>query len=124
MSQFRPDINNILLTVQKFINDTAPKLQGEAKYHAIVASYLLGICERELRLSPGYNTKETAQLADFVRTSGPLEELQKSLAKGIRSGAYDAQWDALLDMLLLQTVDNVAVVRPDHLAPMHRAAAK
>ncbi len=122
MSQYRPDINNILLTVQKFLNDTAPKLQGETKYHAIVASYLLGIAERELRLAPGFDTQEAGKLSDFLKSSGSLEDLHKTLAKGVRSGALDKEWDALLDMVLLQTVSDVSVVRPDHLAAQHRPA--
>ena len=121
MSQYRPDINNVLLTVQKFIKDAAPKLEGETRYHAIVAAYLLGIAERELRLAPGFDKQEVAQLSDFLKTSGSLEDLHKTLAKGIRSGAYDEDWDALLDTVLQQTVSDVSVVRADHLAPMHRA---
>jgi len=121
VSQYRPDINNILLTVQKFLNDTAPKLQGETKYHAIVASYLLGIAERELRLAPGFDTQEAGKLSDFLKASGSLQDLYKTLAQGVRSGAYDNDWDALLDLVLTQTASDVSVVRPDHLAPQHRS---
>jgi hypothetical protein len=122
VSQYRPDINNILLTVQKFINDTTPKLTGETKYHAIVASYLLGIAERELRLAPGFDKQEAGKLSDFLKSSGSLEDLHKTLAKGVRSGAYDKDWDALLDLVLAQTISDVSVVRPDHMAPQHRPA--
>ena len=45
MSQDRPSINDILLTVQKFLDDTGPTMSGEAKYHAQVSSYLLGLPE-------------------------------------------------------------------------------
>jgi hypothetical protein len=120
VSQYRPDINNILLTVQKFINETTSKLQGETKYHAIVASYLLGIAERELRLAPGFDKQEVAKLSDILKASGSLEDLHKTLAKGIRSGTLDKDWDALLDAVLAQTIRDVSVVRPDHLAPQHR----
>jgi hypothetical protein len=122
VSQYRPDINNILLTVQKFINETTPKLQGETKYHAIVASYLLGIAERELRLAPGFDKQEVAKLSDVLKTSGSLQDLHKTLATGVRAGAYDKDWDALLDTVLAQTISDVSVVRPDHMAPQHRPA--
>ncbi len=122
MSQYRPDINNILLTVQKFINEATPKLQGETKYHAIVASYLLGIAERELRLAPGFDKQEVAKLSEVLNASGSIEDLHKTLAKGVRSGAYDKDWDALLDTVLAQTISDVSVVRPDHMAPQHRPA--
>jgi hypothetical protein len=120
VSQYRPDINNILLTVQKFINETTPKLTGETKYHAIVASYLLGIAERELRLAPGFDKQEVSKLADILKSAGSLEDLHKALAKGVRSGALDKDWDALLDTVLAHTISDVSVVRPDHLAPEHR----
>jgi hypothetical protein len=122
VSQYRPDINNILLTVQKFIKETTPKLQGETKYHAIVAAYLLDIAERELRLAPGFDKQEVGKLSDFLKSSGSLDDLHKALAKGVRSGALDKDWDALLDMVLAQTVSDVSVVRPDHMAPQHRPA--
>ena len=75
MSQDRPSINDILLTVQKFLDDTGPKLSGEAKYHAQVSSYLLGICERELRQEgssaafrvPGLGRAATGDDRGFVR---------------------------------------------------------
>jgi hypothetical protein len=122
VSQYRPDLNNILLTVQKFINETTSKLQGETKYHAIVASYLLGIAERELRMAPGFDKNEVSKLSEFLKSSGSLDDLHKALAKGVRSGALDKDWDALLDMVLAQTVSDVSVVRPDHMAPQHRPA--
>jgi hypothetical protein len=122
VSQYRPDINNILLTVQKFIKETTPKLQGETKYHAIVAAYLLDIAERELRLAPGFDKQEVAKLSEVLKSSGSLEDLHKSLAKGLRSGALDKDWDAVLDTVLAQTISDVSVVRPDHLASMHRPA--
>ena len=122
MSQDRPSINDILLTVQKFLDDTGPKLQGEAKYHAQVSSYLLGICERELRLAGDFNRKEAAQLTEFLGSGVALDEMTGALCKNIRAGKYDNNWDQVLNMVLEQTIDKVRVVKPGHLAPMHRDA--
>src|SRR5258707_14326484 len=122
MSQDRPSINDILLTVQKFLDDTGPKLQGEAKYHAQVSSYLLGICERELRLAGDFDRKEAAALQAFLKSDASLPAATEALCKNIRAGKYDGNWDALLDLVLAQTIDKVKVVRPGHLAPMHRDA--
>ncbi len=122
MSQDRPSINDLLLTVQKFLDDTGPTLSGEAKYHAQVSSYLLSICERELRLAGDFDRKEAAALQAFLGSDAPLPEATETLCKNIRAGQYDGNWDALLDLVLTQTIDKVKVVRPGHLAPMHRDA--
>jgi hypothetical protein len=122
MSQDRPSINDLLLTVQKFLDDTGPTLSGEAKYHAQVSSYLLGICERELRLAGDYDRKEAAALRTFLKSDAALPDATATLCKNIRAGQYDGNWDALLDLVLTQTIDKVKVVRPGHLAPMHRDA--
>jgi len=120
MSQDRPSINDILLTVQKFLDDTGPTLSGEAKYHAQVSSYLLGICERELRLAGDFDRKEVAQLSEFLGAKAPLDTMTAALCENIRAGKYDGDWDRVLDMVLRQTVDKVKVVKPRHLDPMHR----
>ena len=122
MSQDRPSINDILLTVQKFLDDTGPTMSGEAKYHAQVSSYLLGICERELRLTGDYDRKEAAELSEFLGSKKPLAEMTGELCENIRAGKYDNNWDQVLNMVLEQTIDKVKVVKPRHLAPMHRDA--
>ena len=122
MSQDRPSINDILLTVQKFLDDTGPKLEGEAKYHAQVSSYLLGICERELRLAGDFDRKEAAELTAFLGKSASLPDMTAEFCRNIRAGEYDGEWDKVLDLVLGQTIDKVKVVRPGHLAPMHRDA--
>ena len=123
MSQDRPSINDILLTVQKFLDDAGPKLQGEAKYHAQVSSYLLGICERELRLAGDFDRKEAAQLTGVLGSGAPLDAMTGALCEGIRAGKYDGDWDRVLNMVLEQTIDKVKVTKPGHLAPMHRDPA-
>lgn len=122
MSQDRPSINDILLTVQKFLDDTGPKLSGEAKYHAQVSSYLLGICERELRLAGDFDRREAAALSEFLGSAKPLSAMTGELCESIRAGKYDGDWDRVLNMVLEQTIDKVRVVKPGHLAPMHRDA--
>jgi hypothetical protein len=120
MSQDRPSINDILLTVKTFLDDLGPKLDGEAKYHAQVSSYLLGICEREIRLSAGYDAAEQARLSAFLQEEGPLDDLTAKLCAGIRAGKFDDRWDATLELVLAQTIDKVRIVKPGHLDAMHR----
>jgi len=120
MSQDRPSINDILLTVQKFLDDVGPKLEGESKYHAQVSSYLLGICERELRLAGDFDRKEAAALSAFLGSNASLDAMTAELCRNIRAGKYDGNWDQVLKMVLERTIDKVKVVKPRHLAPAHR----
>jgi len=120
VSQDRPSINDILQTVKKFLDDTAPKLEGEAKYHAQVSSYLLGICDRELALSAGFDAAEQARFSAFLGRDGSVAELTKALCDDIRAGRLDDRWDQTLELVLANTIDKVKIVRPGVLAPMHR----
>ncbi len=124
MSQDRPSINDILLTVKKFLDDTAPKLDGEAKYHAQVSSYLLGICEREITLAAGFDVAEQVRIATFLDRDGSLPELTKALCDDIRAGRLDDRWNETLDLVLANTIDKVKIVRPGVLDPMHREASE
>ena len=123
MSQDRPSINDLLLTVKQFLDDTGPKMEGEAKYHAQVSSYLLGICERELRLGAAFDKEERTRLATFLGKDGSLADLTTELCTRIRAGDYDTRWDETLDLVLKDTIDKVRIVRPGVLAPEHRDAA-
>ncbi len=122
MSQDRPSINDILLTVKKFLDDLGPTLSGEAKYHAQVSSYLLGICDREISFGAASDAVERKRLSAFLGRDGSLDDLTRQLCAGIRAGAFDDQWDALLALVLEQTIDKVRIVKPGHLDAMHRDA--
>ncbi len=122
MSQYLPDVHELLKTVQQHVREMGAKLKGGDKYDALVAAYLLGICERELRLGPAFNQAGKNGLADFLKSDRSVEELQKHLCEGIRAGKHDEDWDELLDLILTQTVNSVAVVRPDHLVEADRPA--
>jgi len=120
MAQYRPEVGDVLATVREFLEQAAPALAGETRYHAQVAAYLLGICERELQQGPEQAAAERARLAAFLQTDAPVESLNRMLAAGIRGGVFDQRSEALLRLLLEQSAGQVAVVRPDHLAPLHR----
>jgi hypothetical protein len=97
--QHRPDMANILATVAAFLDDLAPTLQGEARYHARVSSYLLGICQREASsLAPS-----------------PDQAAETALAAAIRAGDRDAAWDETLALVLQATENRVAMTRPEQL---------
>ena len=121
MSQARPTINELLLVVQRFVADAARSLAGQDRFHALSSAYVLGICERELRLGPGSDRAEQDCLSRFLQSpDASLDELREELCAKIRAGTLDADSDAVLDMLLAQSVRDVGIVKPEHLAPDHR----
>jgi hypothetical protein len=122
MAQDRPPIDDILRTVRAYIDEIVPKLEGEARYHGQVSSYLLDMAERELLLGKDFDAKEQASLSRFMGRDGTLPELTEALSAGIRRGDYDNRWDELLAILLEGVVDKVRIVKPNHLDPMHRSA--
>jgi hypothetical protein len=92
-----PDMGDILRTVQAFLKECEPQLAAESRYKAQVASYLLGICEREI-------------------AHGPLRrEGADALCADIRAGRHDGNWEALLDQLLDETRAAVRVTKPSHM---------
>jgi hypothetical protein len=109
MSQDRPDIADILATVQDFVERITARLEGEDRYHAQVASYLLGIGD----------ALERKRLTEFLGRQGSLAVLTRDLCTGIRAGRFDERWDETLALVLQEVVDKVNVVRPDHLASEH-----
>ena len=75
MTQDRPDIADLLATVQAFVERITPKLAGEDRYHAQVAAFLLAICGREIAVPAGAAEIERRMLADFLGREGELPEL-------------------------------------------------
>ena len=125
MSQARPTINELLLVVQRFVADSARALEGQNRFHALSSAYVLGICERELRLGPGNDREELECLSRFLQSpDASLDELREELCSKIRAGALDSDSDAVLDMLLAQSVRDVGIVKPEHLAFGHRASSE
>ena len=116
MSQDRPEIGDLLSSVQDFLDRLTPMLAGEERYHAQVASYLIGICGREIRQPPDILEAERRRLADFLGQDGTMAELTQELSAGIRAGLCDARWDEAMALVLDQVVQKVSIVRPDHLA--------
>lgn len=92
-----PDVMDILQTVQGFLDECGPALPPEDRYKAQVASYLLGICARELAHGPSRRTDAGA------------------ICAAIREGRRDDDWDALVLQLLDEARAAVLVTKPSHL---------
>ncbi|HEX2891812.1 DUF6285 domain-containing protein [Vineibacter terrae] len=120
MSQDRPDIDDILSSVQHFLGGHGEGQPGEQRFHAQVAAYLLGICRRELQHGAALEAAERQRLAAFLGVEDGVAALNRRLSADIRAGRLDERWSEAFELVLAHVVDKVTVVRPERLEPDHR----
>ena len=116
-----PALLDLLATIREFLRTLAPSLTGPQKFDSQIAAYLLGIAEREVRFSAAVETRSQARLSAFLGSEGDPEQLTAELCAAIRSGELDDRWEEALALVLAETVDQVRLSRPDHLAAEHAA---
>ncbi len=103
----RPTKLELLAAVRAFIDrELLPELEGVRRFHARVASNVLGIVSREIELEGPALRARYARLAELLGSeSSPaselgaldrqLEELERELVQRIRAGDADASpWRA------------------------------
>ena len=120
---YSPSLPELLRAVRVFLDQAADELKGHSRFLAKSSVYVLGICERELRDGVGYAREEQERFARFLATPGTPSELRTQLGRQIRSGEHDSRWDALIDELLAATVNEVRVVKANHLSAEHRGSS-
>ena len=113
MNRDQPGVDEILQTVREFIDDITDRLDGIDRYHAMCASYLLAVAQRERAQG------EAADLADAVALAG-LPTDPGEFARRLRQGEFDEQWAELLPRMLEHVVNKVRISKPEHLEPMHQ----
>ena len=122
MSQYRPDLPEILRTLRELTVELAPQVDAKARYDLRVAAYLLEMAEREVREGPALDRKQRAQLETLLgheTNDALLADLEAELARRLRNGELDDRWDEVLAMVLEQTADSVRIVKPSQLDPLH-----
>jgi len=120
MAQYQPDLNDVLRTVRAFLEDVGPRLGEGDRYQARVATFLVGVAERELASAEGADRAFEARLAGLLGVPGDVASLTGSLCEAIRSGELDRRWDETVALVLGDVVEKVKIVRPDHLATKPR----
>jgi hypothetical protein len=117
-----PSPEQLLAAVARFLRDDAgPALarngDGALAYQARVASNMLAIAGRELRLGPAADAAEAARLQALLGDgAGPadLRGLNQRLAQAIASADLDLHSPGLADHLWLTTLDKLAVDQPGY----------
>jgi hypothetical protein len=120
MSHDLPTLPDILRVVRDYLDSIRDAVPEQDRYHAICCSHLLSIAEREVTRGAMLDAEEAAALNAFLgKTLHPGAAICE-FAKGLRAGAFDAQWETATALVLQSVIDKVLITKPDHLHPMHR----
>ena len=113
MNRDQPGMEEILVTVREFIDEITDRLEGIDRYHAMCASYLLSVAQREVTQGAVVDAGDAAALDGLPQDAGEF-------AARLRQGEFDAQWEALLPRMLEHVINKVRISKPEHLHPMHQ----
>jgi hypothetical protein len=116
MAQDRPTASELLAAIADFLREEATpaldRTEPRLGFQMRVAVNSLAILERESRLGPAADAREHARLVTLLGRDGPLAELNRELARQLRTGERDERDDALMAHLEATTADKIAIANP------------
>ncbi|MCF8533766.1 MAG: DUF6285 domain-containing protein [Reyranella sp.] len=116
MAQDRPTAPELLTAIADFLREEVTPALDRAEprlgFQMRVAVNSLAILERESRLGPEADRHEHARLATLLGRDGTLDELNRELARQLRSGVRDERDPALMAHLEATTADKIAIANP------------
>ena len=117
MAQDRPTAAELIEAVREFIaGPVSAALDGQAAFHARIATNVLAMVERELKIGPAMAAAETARLRTLLDrgpgVAGGLAELNAALARAIRDGTLDHRRAEVLDHLRQTSRDKLSIANP------------
>ncbi|WP_428668631.1 DUF6285 domain-containing protein [Reyranella sp.] len=116
MAQDRPTAAELLAAIADFLREEATPALDRAEprlgFQMRVAVNSLAILERESRLGPAADARERARLAALLGRDGTLADLNRELARQLRTGERDERDDALMAHLEATIADKIAIANP------------
>ena len=116
MAQDRPTAAELLAAIADFLREEAlpalDKAEPRLGFQMRVAANSLAILEREARLGPAADLREHERLAKLLGRDGTLDELNRELARQIRTGQRDERDAALMAHLEATIADKIAIANP------------
>jgi len=116
MAQDRPTASELLSAIADFLREEAVPALDRAEprlgFQMRVAVNSLAILEREARLGPAANLREHERLAKLLGHDGSLDELNRELARQLRTGQRDESDTALMAHLDATIADKIAIANP------------
>ena len=116
MAQDRPTAAELLAAIADFLREEATpaldKAEPRLAFQMRVAANSLAILEREARLGPAADARETARLVKLLGHDGTLADLNRELARQLREGRRDERDTQLMAHLEATIADKIAIANP------------
>jgi hypothetical protein len=116
VAQDRPTAAELLAAIADFLREEALPALDRAEprlgFQMRVAANSLAILEREARLGPAADLREHERLMKLLGRDGTLDELNRELARQIRTGQRDERDAALMAHLEATIADKIAIANP------------
>jgi hypothetical protein len=116
VAQDRPTAAELLAAIADFLREEAmpalDKAEPRLGFQMRVAANSLAIVEREARLGPAADLREHERLVKLLGRNGSLDELNRELARQIRTGQRDERDAALMAHLEATIADKIAIANP------------
>ncbi|MGD9879630.1 DUF6285 domain-containing protein [Reyranella sp.] len=116
MAQDRPTAAELLAAVADFLREEATPALDRAEprlgFQMRVAANSLAILEREARLGGAADAREHARLRTLLQRDGALEDLNRELARQLRTGERDERDTELMAHLEATIADKIAIANP------------
>jgi uncharacterized protein DUF6285 len=116
MAQDRPTMAELLAAIADLLREEVMPVLDKADprlgFQMRVAANSLAILEREARLGPAADAREHERLAALLGRDGSLDDLNRELARQLRSGERDEGDVALMTHLEATIADKIAIANP------------
>ncbi len=116
MAQDRPTASELVAAIADFLREEAipalDKTEPRLGFQMRVAVNSLAILEREARLGPAADAREHERLVGLLGRDGTIAELNRELARQLRSGQRDERDAALMAHLEATIADKIAIANP------------
>ncbi len=116
MAQDRPTASELLAAIADLLREEVTPVLDKADprlgFQMRVAVNSLAILEREVRLGPAADAREHARLTKLLGHDGTLDELNRELARQLRTGKRDESDKALMAHLDVTIAEKIAIANP------------
>lgn len=120
--RFSPTLADLITTVRDFLKDVGARPGRGLAYDSHVARYLLDMSLRELASGAALDRHSADRIAALLGDEADVPDPVATLCHSIRTGVFDDRWEEFLRVILADTAERVAIIRPDVLAPEHSGA--
>ena len=84
MSQDKPDIKEILVTVKQLLESIANKSKGAERYDALCGAFLIGVVDRELECGERQDENQRCDLQVLLGRKGSISDLYQQFCQQVR----------------------------------------